>query len=261
MRKVFMSKESIPYRALCTQYYELDKPTAPKDAFECYLHYAKEADGPILEPMCGTGRFLIPLLEHGYTVTGFDYSPYMLDMCRRKCEERGLITNLQEATFETFSLTELYNLIFIPSGSFGHLITSEQVNLALTFIADRLKPGGKFVVEIETLKAIREPQDVWRGRWVTRSDGSKIVINILSRFDPMTHIETGLFRYELWEENLISRTEVRFNPAFCKCNMFMFYIVKRRNRIYDTQNFLTNRNHCSLISDFTSQRIKSSSNG
>ncbi len=181
---------------------------APKDALDCYLHYAKEADGPILEPMCGTGRFLIPLLEHGYTVTGFDYSPYMLDMCRRKCEERGLITNLREATFETFSLTELYNLIFIPSGSFGHLITSEQVNLALTFIADRLKHGGKFVVEIETLKAIREPQGVGRGRWVTRSDGSKIVINILSRFDPMTHVETGLFRYELWEENLILRTEV-----------------------------------------------------
>ena len=98
-----MNKESVPYRALCTEYYELDKPSAPKDALECYLHYAKEANGPILEPMCGTGRFLIPLLEHGYAVTGFDYSPYMLDVCRRKCEERGLITNLQEVTFETFS--------------------------------------------------------------------------------------------------------------------------------------------------------------
>lgn len=117
----------------------------------------------------------------------------MLDVCRKKCEERGLITNLQEATFETFSPIEFYNLIFIPSGSFGHLITTEQVNLALTFIADRLKPGGKFIVEIETLKAIREPQDVWRGRWVTKPDGSKIVINILSRFDPTTRVETGLF--------------------------------------------------------------------
>src|SRR6202008_4305523 len=93
-------------------------------------------------------------------------------------------------------------------GSFGHLITSEQVNLALTFVAGRLKPGGKFVVEIETLKAIREPQDLWRGRWVAKPNGSKIVINILSRFDPITRVETGLFRYELWEENTISRTEV-----------------------------------------------------
>ncbi len=169
-----MNKESIPYRALCTEYYELDKPTAPKDAFECYLYYAKEANGPILEPMCGTGRFLVPLLEHGYDVTCFDYSPHMLDVCRRKCIERGLATQLQEATFETFSLTGLYSLIFIPSGSFGHLITSEQVNQALTFIADRLKPGGKFVVEIETLKSIREPQDVWRGRWVTNPMDQKL---------------------------------------------------------------------------------------
>lgn len=203
-----MNKESVPYRALCTEYYELDKPTAPNDALECYLHYAKEAEGPILEPMCGTGRFLIPLAEQGYAVSGFDYSPYMLEVCRRKCEERGLTISLQEATFETFSLNERYHLIFIPTGSFGHLITSEQINLALTFVADRLKPGGKFVVEIETVKAIREPQDVWRGRWVAKQDGSKIVLSILSRFDPMTQIETGLFRYELWEENRISRTEV-----------------------------------------------------
>lgn len=203
-----MNKESLPYRALCADYYELDKPKAPKDALECYLNYAKEANGPILEPMCGTGRFLIPLLEHGYDVTGFDYSPYMLDVCRKKCKERGLSSKLQEATFETFSSSELYNLIFIPSGSFGHLITPEQVNLALTFISGRLKSGGKFVVEIETLRSIREPQDVWRGRWISRPDGSKIVINILSRFNPITRVETGLFRYELWEENKISRTEV-----------------------------------------------------
>ncbi len=203
-----MNKESVPYRALCTEYYELDKPTAPEDALECYLHYAKDANGPILEPMCGTGRFLIPLLKHGYAVTGFDYSPYMLNVCRKKCEERRLLTNLQVATFETFSMPGSYNLIFIPSGSFGLLITSEQINQALTFISGRLELGGKFVFEIETLKAVREPQDVWRGRWVAKPDGSKIVINILSRFDSVTRVETGLFRYELWEDNIISRTEV-----------------------------------------------------
>lgn len=203
-----MNKESPPYRALCTEFYDLDKPLAPKDALQCYLRYAEEANGPILEPMCGTGRFLIPLLKQGYNVTGFDYSPHMLKVCRKKCEEQKLPANLQEASFETFSLPGLYNLIFIPSGSFGHLITLEQVNQALKFIAERLKPGGKFVVEIETLKSVREPQNVWRGRWVAKPDGSKIVINILSRFDPITRVETGLFRYELWEENAISRAEV-----------------------------------------------------
>ncbi len=203
-----MDKESGSYKGLCTEYYDLDKPTAPADALQCYLRYAEEANGPILEPMCGTGRFLVPLLEQGYAVTGFDCSLHMLDVCRKKCKERGLTTTLLEATFETFSLEEMYNLIFIPSGSFGHLISSEQVSQALAFIAGRLKPGGKFVFEVETLRAIRKPQGVWRGRWVNKPDGSKIVLNVLSQFDQASRVETGFFRYELWEKNSISRTEV-----------------------------------------------------
>ena len=85
-----MNLESTPYKTLCTQFYELDKPFAPKEALGWYLNHAKEANGPILEPMCGTGRFLLPLLEKGYSVTGFDYSPDMLEICRKKCEAQGL---------------------------------------------------------------------------------------------------------------------------------------------------------------------------
>ncbi len=203
-----MNKESGSYKALCTEFYDLDKPHAPEDALKCYLKFAEQTKGPILEPMCGTGRFLIPLLEKGYAVTGFDSSPHMLNACRKKCNERELTPNLFEATFETFPFQTVYDLIFIPSGSFGHLITSNQVSQALTSIAGALNPGGKFIFEIETVKTIREPQGAWRGRWVDRPDGSKIVLNVLSIFDANTCVETGLFRYELWEQNAISQTEV-----------------------------------------------------
>lgn len=203
-----MQKESLPYRTLCTEYYELIRPTAPEDALECYLRYAQEAQGPILEPMCGTGRFLIPLLERGYSVTGFDYSSHMLDVCRNKCKERGLSTSLFEASFETVSLADRYGLIFIPSGSFCLLTTPQQISQALNFVSAHLLPGGKFVFEVETFQAVREPQGAWRGNWVNKPDGSKIVMNVLSQFDPSSRIETGLFRYELWEANAISRTEV-----------------------------------------------------
>jgi hypothetical protein len=56
-----MNQQSIPYKILGTKYYELDKPNAPEDALQWYLIYAKEANGLILELMCWTGRFLIPL--------------------------------------------------------------------------------------------------------------------------------------------------------------------------------------------------------
>jgi SAM-dependent methyltransferase len=203
-----MFKESIPYKRLCTEYYELDKPQPPEDAFSCYLKYVEEANEAILEPMCGSGRFLVPLLKKGYPITGFDYSKDMLNVCREKCHKLGLKANLLEASFKTFSLPQQYNLIFIPSGSFCLLATQNEVNEALKLISNLLKPGGKFVFEIETLASLEKSNGIWHGKWVNKSDGSKIVVNTLSQFDSISRIETVLCRYELWEENKITCTEV-----------------------------------------------------
>lgn len=132
----------------------------------------------------------------------------MIDVCRKKCDKLGLKANLVEASFKNFSLPGNYNLIFIPSSSFCLLTTHDEIVQALKFISNRLIPGGKFVFEIETLKALGESQGIWKGRCVNKPDGSKIVLNTLSQFDSTTRIETVLCRYELWEENVISCTEV-----------------------------------------------------
>jgi len=51
------------YFSLCTEVYDLSKPNPPEDAYAFYRDYAMKASGPILELMCGTGRFLLTLLE------------------------------------------------------------------------------------------------------------------------------------------------------------------------------------------------------
>jgi 2-polyprenyl-3-methyl-5-hydroxy-6-metoxy-1,4-benzoquinol methylase len=73
------------YLDLCSLYYELDKPTAPQKALSFYMDFAKESKGPILEPMCGNGRFLIPILEAGFDIEGFDASLPMLNILKKKC--------------------------------------------------------------------------------------------------------------------------------------------------------------------------------
>ena len=56
-------KQLDTYLNLCTEAYDLSKPNPPEDAYAFYRDYAISANGPILEPMCGTGRFLLPLLK------------------------------------------------------------------------------------------------------------------------------------------------------------------------------------------------------
>jgi hypothetical protein len=56
------------YVNLCTQVYDISKPVPPKDKYAFYLSYVVSANGRILEPMCGTGRFLLPLVVEGFDI-------------------------------------------------------------------------------------------------------------------------------------------------------------------------------------------------
>jgi ubiquinone/menaquinone biosynthesis C-methylase UbiE len=48
----------------------------------------------MLEPMCGTGRFLLPLVAESFDVHGFDGSQYMLDALHRKAKAQNLKVNV-----------------------------------------------------------------------------------------------------------------------------------------------------------------------
>lgn len=196
------------YKALCTAYYELDKPNPPQDALAYYLARAAEAKGPILEPMCGTGRFLIPLLKKGYTVTGFDSSSHMLRVCQEKCKKENLHPILRNASFQNFETGHTYKLIFIPSGSFSLLTTPDAITQALTTVHKHLDLQGKFVFEVDTLKTLQVPQETWRCNWLYQPDGAQLVLHTFSRFDETSRVNTTLCKYELWKNNKIIQTEV-----------------------------------------------------
>lgn len=116
------------YKSLCTEFYDLDKPDAPKEALEYYLKEAENSIQPILEPMCGTGRFLIPVFEKGFDIEGTDASLEMLNKCKLKCREKNLDPVLHYQKIQELKLQRNYGLIFIPSGSFG-LITEKKRSL------------------------------------------------------------------------------------------------------------------------------------
>ncbi len=202
------SETLTPYKSLCTEYYDIDKPTAPPDSLAIYDQYARESQGPILEPMCGTGRYLLPLLQRGYNISGFDISSHMLDVCRQKMEQGNLQANISVDSFATFVCQGPYGLIMIPTSSFCLLTTKEEASAALQFVEKHLAKGGKFVFEVDTLQCVNTPQGAWKGGWVNKPDGSKLVLNTFSKFDLQTRVDQILCRYELWKDNQIAKIEV-----------------------------------------------------
>ena len=100
------------YGSLCVDMYEILHEQAPQDELNFYLSYAEKGK-KILEPLCGSGRFLIPFLERGFDIYGIDLSEEMLDKLRRKAPNAQVI----QADIAKYTVQENFDYIFIPSGS------------------------------------------------------------------------------------------------------------------------------------------------
>ena len=193
------------YLSLCTEVYDLSKPNPPEDAYAFYRDYAMRANGRILEPMCGTGRFLLPLLQDGFNVHGFDASDHMLEALLAKARAKNLEATVWKGFVEELKRPEKYNLIFIPSGSFCLMIDPVVVKAALKAFYDHLSGDGVLLFEGETLKAV-SPLDVWRGSVWHKPNGQMIMLSQLATMK--NNVCNSIGKYELIHNNSIIHTEI-----------------------------------------------------
>ena len=195
------------YLSLCTEVYDLSKPTPDKDAYEFYLDYVKNTEGLILEPMCGTGRMLLPLLDAGFNIEGFDASPQMLEALQKKAKQKNLQPNIWQGFLEDLNVSQKYSLIIIPIGSFCLITDLEKVKLCLTKIYNALQKEGLFVFEVETLFAVPAQFNVWNGSLWRREDGSFILSSSFAL--PLEDkVGTSIGKYEWVKDSHIIQTEI-----------------------------------------------------
>jgi SAM-dependent methyltransferase len=136
------------YGRLCAAFYDAEKPTPPARELRVYRELLGAAGGRILEPMCGSGRFLLPLLDKKFDVVGFDNSKPMIAQCHAR-----LVANARECTravladFSTFRPEEKFDQSVITSGSFG-LLDKRTARDALRAHRKWLVPNGLLHMEI-----------------------------------------------------------------------------------------------------------------
>ena len=135
------------YDALCTEFYNADKKFAQEDEINFYKSFFNK-DDLILEPMCGSGRLLIPLLQQGYHIHGVDNSMPMLKSCKDRAIQLKLHPVLYTDSIETMSLPDKYNVILIPLGSFQLFYPRELAFQVLQNLKKHLQIGGKIILDL-----------------------------------------------------------------------------------------------------------------
>jgi SAM-dependent methyltransferase len=108
-----------------------------------YVRLAREADGPIVELMVGSGRVAIEIVRAtGKPVLGVDSSAAMLALAREPAA--GLPLDLREGDVRELDLDEPAALIYVPFRSLLHLHGWHERRRVFERVAASLRPGGRF---------------------------------------------------------------------------------------------------------------------
>lgn len=198
------------------RYYDADFHDYVED-LPFYRELARRTGGPLLELMCGTGRVLVPLAADGYTITGVDVSPAMLDIARGHLAdaEAGANATLVEGDVRDLPLpTAAFALAFVAVNSFMHLETVRDQLACLSNVRRALTRRGLLVLDLFN----PDPTDIARedNRLVLdreyELDGRRVQKFIAIDSDAAAQLSRVTYLYDETDaEGRVSRRTMRFS--------------------------------------------------
>jgi SAM-dependent methyltransferase len=194
------------YGGLCAEIYDLDKPTGSLFDIAYYTARLRNLDGPVLEAAVGTGRLMIPLIEAGIDIEGFDASLPMLAIARANAEARGLPAKLTPARFQDFAYDHPFAAIIVPASSFILIDDFDEAMAALGRFRDHLSPGGLLLVDMPPMSFFEAPGGV---RAWTAANGDLLRLESQRvTTDPVSQRRINHDRYERWRDGKLVESEL-----------------------------------------------------
>jgi SAM-dependent methyltransferase len=120
-----------------------------RDDIDFYVRKAQEANGPVLEVGCGTGRVLLPSLAAGVDIDGIDLRQGMIDVLAAKAAALGAKPkHLLQSDMRDFTMPRRYHLITMPFRVFQHAMTTADQLKTLRCVRDHLESGGALILNV-----------------------------------------------------------------------------------------------------------------
>lgn len=114
----------------------------------------------ILEPACGTGRVLLPLLEAGYRCSGFDNNQNAIRYLVKRLQQKGLRAGISNGDMADFNVPAgPFDGAVCTVDTFRHLLNEYQAVNHLRCVARHLRENGIYLLAMHLL-----PQGGFTGR-------------------------------------------------------------------------------------------------
>ena len=155
----------------------------------------------LLEPACGTGRFLRALPARGVAAVGYDISPDMVAFARDSLAREGLSDRAQALLGDMRSarFDPPFDAALNSINSFCYLLEDEAVLSHMKATADSLKPGAVYVLHFSMALENEEPGEV--STWEMERDRVRVVTHwSIEREDRNAGIGTHVSKLEVEED-------------------------------------------------------------
>lgn len=196
------------YKGLSAKFYDAFFNAIDHQELEFYQKCITSSSSPALEIACGTGRILLPLIEKGLYIEGFDSSQEMLDILQQKAAQKKIKPIIFQQQMQTLALQKKYGCLFSPMGSFQQLANLDDAYAALQRFYDHLVPHGTLVIYLYLPWYNAPEPGVWHEHDVlTLDDG-----NILRVFEKSVHdlLEQQVhlkYRYQMCQSDALLAQE------------------------------------------------------
>lgn len=141
---------------------------------DCFKKYVPFAVKSILEPGCGTGRFLVSLPKYGYKVTGYDNNPKMVAYAKKRILEAGLedvatvlLQNMRTAKFKA-NFAAAINML----NTLGYLLSDDEITAHFRNTGESLRSGGIYIIQLAC--AWDKLKVEGNGGWTIKRDGVRV---------------------------------------------------------------------------------------
>lgn len=184
-----------------------------------FLEEMAACEGTVLDMGCGTGRILLPALEQGRAIVGFDGSRVFLAELARKARRMGLTPRVWRGDLETAALAPgSADLAIAAFRTFNHLPDREAQLAFLRAARHVLHPDrGRLILNIANpdpldVRALIGQKVLLRDDFTDPETGMRVAWWGTSQYDEETGVIHQTFLYDLIDD--AGRTRETYHLPF-----------------------------------------------
>ena len=177
-----------------------------------YLELAKQANGPILELCCGTGRITMEIAKNGLDITGLDFTKSMLDGAKKKSKDNNFTIPFELGDMRDFTLNKKYNLVFIPFNSIQNTYSRIDYENIFKCVKKHLNENGIFALDVfnpDLNYLVRDESELEEIHNFSLSSGEKVIIKQTMKYDEHDQINHVKWHHFIDGQEHIAHLDMR----------------------------------------------------